>query len=660
MSDTLTRPQASVDTLTEISKYIDTSKYAQYLPDLKRRELWPEAVERVEDMHLRKYAESGPEVEEAIRWAFSLVHDKRALPSMRSMQFGGRAVEAANARMFNCAVRHIDSLRSFSEVFYLLLCGCGVGMGITDRYLDRLPDLVSADDKTGTVMTYVVEDSIEGWADSLEALLMCYFVNTPFSGRRIIFDYSKIREKGALLKTGGGKAPGFRPLKAAHAAIKSLLDEAIEVDHQRRLLTINAYDINMFSAEAVLAGGVRRSATSVVFAKDDKLMMNAKSGAWYDENPQRSRSNNSVLLMRDEVTAEELADIMAITREWGEPGFVFADHPDTLFNPCFEISFIPMTDDGVCGVQFCNLTTINGAKIKSLDDYLETARAASIIGTLQAGYTSFPYLGHVAEHLTEDEALLGVSITGQLENPDILCNPEYQRLAAQVAVETNEWLAELIGVNPAARVTTQKPEGTSSLSAGTMASGNGAAHAYVMWRRVQANRDEAPYQLFKSVNPHLCSTSSFAPDTDDVITFPIRVPDSAIVKADLSALEHLAIIRNNKENWVDAGTTRHNRKPLTHNVSCTVIVKPDEWDGVTDYIYEHRGSFAAVALLASSGDKDYAQAPMEAVVTAEELELWQSQMDAFIPVDYSFVVELKDGTNVLSEASCVGGACEVV
>lgn len=649
------------DTLNEISKYIFTSKYARYNAELGRRETWDEAVLRVEEMHLRKFAHLDEKFLDEIRWAFNLVRDKRALPSMRSMQFGGKAIEAHEARMFNCSVMHVDSLRSFSEAFYLLLCGSGVGFGLSKRFLNRLPDLVTAEDRTGIVMTYVVEDSIEGWADSVEALLDCYFKSTPYSGRKIVFDYSRIRPAGAELKTSGGKAPGYEGLKAAHIKIKELLDDLIEVNGQNRLYTIDAYDILMHVADAVLSGGVRRSACAVIFDKDDYRMINAKTGDWFNENPQRARSNNSVLLVRDEVTYEEFESIALRTKEWGEPGFVFSDHKDVLFNPCFEIGFLPVTEDGRTGVQFCNLTTVNGGRVSTKEELYDAVRAAAIIGTLQASYTNFKYLSNTAKELTESEALLGVSITGMLENPQVLLDPIVLQTASAIAVEANAWMAEAIGIKPAARVTCIKPEGTSSLALGSMYSGIHPAHSRVMWRRVQANKLDNVYQHFKDHNPHLCEESVWSANgTDDVITFPVILPEDGIVKSELTATEHLKIIRDVQKNWVLPGTSSSNTKPATHNVSCTTIVGEDEWEDVFHYIYDNNDYFTAVSLLSQTGDKLYKQAPNESVYTEDELGVFYDQMYNFIGVDYSWLNEDEDNTKLVESAACAGPeGCEV-
>lgn len=402
--------------LEELSNYIFVSKYARFLPQEQRRETWENAVDRVKNMHLKKFKGDKLNASQRakIHWAFDMVRNKKIIPSMRALQYAGPAIEIKNERIFNCAVRHIDSIRAFAEFFYLLLCGCGVGIGVTKKFVNRIPQLVSENNRTGTVITYVIEDTIEGWADSVEALLLCYTQNSPYSGRKIVMDYSRIRPKGAPLKTGGGRAPGYLPLKKAHAKIKALLEECIEVRGQQRLRPIDVYDMLMHTSDAVLSGGVRRSATVVIFDKDDQDMLTAKTGNWFEENPQRARSNNSALILRNQLTLDEFKQIINHTKTQGEPGFLFADHEDVLGNPCMEVIFIPVTPDGRTGVQFCNLVSINGAKVETEQDFLAAAEAATIIGTLQASYTNFPYLNAAAQELTEEEALLGVSITGMM------------------------------------------------------------------------------------------------------------------------------------------------------------------------------------------------------------------------------------------------------
>ena len=647
------------DALKEMSEFVFTSKYARYNEKAKRRETWGEAVTRVETMHLKKYAFLPKEDKAEIVAAFDSVREKKTIPSMRSMQFGGVPIEAKNARIYNCSVRHVDSPRAFSEIFFLALCGCGVGIGLQKQFLDRLPDLVDSSDKTGTVITYVVEDTIEGWSDTVEALLNCYFKNTAYSGRKLVFDFSRIRKKGLKIKTGGGKAPGYKPLKNALGKVKKMLDDLIEENQVKRLRSIDVCDILCHCSDAVLSGGVRRSALSFIFDKNDDLMMNAKTGEWFKENPQRARGNNSVLLLRNDVTLDEFKSIVSKTREFGEPGFVFANDSRQLLNPCFEINFIPETEDEVCGVQFCNLTSINGAETDTKEKFIQHAKFAALIGTLQAGYLDFPYLGRASKKITEQESLLGVSITGMMDNPDILLDKDSQKEAALAAVETNEIWAKKLGVNPAARITCVKPEGTSSIILGA-ASGIHPHHSRRYFRRIQCNKLDNVYNFFKIYNPDLCEESVWSANkTDDVLTFPVEIPEGAMVKEDLTAIKHLGIIKNAQENWVNYGTSKHNKKNIKHSVSCTVLVDEDEWDKVVKYLFENRENFTAVSLLPKTGDKIYKQAPMEAVISKEDEKRFEKLSKEIEKVDYTKLEEAHDETKPQDEVACGGNGCEI-
>lgn len=710
--------QKEVDFFEEIGNFVFTSKYARYDEKHQRRETWNEAVRRVERMHLKKYSFLPQKDLDEITWAFDQVREKHIVPSMRSMQFGGKPIEVQNTRMFNCGVRHIDSIRSFSEIFFLLMCGVGVGFGVSKKALARLPDLVEKSDRTGTVITYVVEDSMEGWADSVEALLSCYLKNTAYTGRKIVFDYSRIRPKGSPIKTGGGKAPGHEGLKQSLKRIKALLDHIIEDLGQTRLLSINAYDIVMHMADAVLSGGVRRSATIAIFPQDDELMLNAKTNFkvirtigfesyqnkkgetmwegrvtvdpayggiegqkyevtltdfeykqmlckdkvinWHHIEPQRARSNNSVLLMRDKVTLEFFNDIIHKIQQYGEPGFIFADNEWFLVNPCAEVGFIPITLDHICGVQFCNLVSTNGRHIDTLQKFKDYVKAATIIGTLQAGYTDFKYLSNTSKQLTEEEALLGVSITGVMDNPDILLDPKNQAEVAQLSVKVNADWAKKINIKPAARITLVKPEGTTSLMLGT-ASGIHAHHAREYFRRIQCNKEDNVYKHFRSYNEHAIEPSAWsATKTDDVITFPLTVSDKAYVKNDLNAIQHLKHILSTQKNWVLNGETEHNHKKIHHNVSCTIIVDTSEWDDVVKYIYQHREFFTAVSFIPKCGDKIYKQAPNEAITTSEDKVKFQYLKDNWKRVDYTKMSEEKDSTELQKEVACSGGTCELV
>jgi len=605
----------------------------------------------------------------------------------------------------NCGVRHIDSLRAFAEFFYCLLCGTGMTAGLTHQVISLLPELANEKDKTGSVITYTIEDTIEGWADSLEILLMSYHKNTPFTGRKVIFDYSKIRKKGTPLKTSGGKAPGFEGLKNSHIKIKQILDHAIEHLKLNQLRSIDIYDILMHCADAVLSGGIRRAATAVIFDQNDEHMLNAKinfvvssykrfeqlsSGywegtvyvnkkkyevtvsdweyqndikinseiSWIHIEPQRARSNNSVLLLRDKITLAEFLAIVERSRKYGEPGFVFANDSLSLFNPCFEISFIPKTKDGRFGVQFCNLSSINGAKINSLEKWKEAVEAATIIGTLQAGYTNFKYLSKAATELTEDEALLGVSLTGWFDNPEILLNEQNQYMISKLAVKINKQWAKKLGIKQAARVTCVKPEGTSSLFL-EASSGIHPHHAKRYFRRVQMNKLDNVYQYFKMFNPHATEESIWsATKTDDIITFPLVINDKAIVKDDITAIEHLNYVRQVQENWVNPGTTEANTKNVTHNVSVTVECEENEFEDVTKYLFENRQYFAAVSLLPKIGDKLYKQAPLQRVYVENEEE-WSNLTSNWSKVDYTKLIEEEDNTSLVENLACAGGACDV-
>lgn len=700
----------NVNFLKEMSNFKIAQTYARHKAG--KRESWGELVSRSKEMHLKKFKNKLSEEDlKTIEWCFDkMVTEQYVCPSMRSLQFAGEAIEHHNASMFNCTVSHIDSFRRMAEGFYLLLCGCGVTFGLNKKHLSKLPPLIDKDSESETeVFKYRIEDTIQGWADSLEILLLTYFKNTPLSGRDVIFDYSGIRRKGSILKTRGGKAPGPNGLKNAHKKIKKILDNAVK-EKQNYIKTIQVYDILMHCADAVLSGGVRRAATAVIFDFDDKDMMNAKgvftvdkiiSNFVSDDNtkahvklicngekynidfaldvpfdkfnydqvindkkifwnkiePQRARSNNSVRLIRGEFDYEKFKSIFDITKNFGEPGFVFCDHEDTLLNPCFEVSFIPVTEDGRTGFQMCNLTTQNGSKITSKEIWKDCVKAATIIGTLQASYTDFIYLSNESKQLTEEEALLGVSLTGWMDNPDILLNSELQKEMAKYAVEINKEWSKKIGINQAARVTLVKPEGTSSIVL-CSASGCHAQHSHKFFRRIQVNKEDNVYRYFKQFNPHVCEESVWSANkTDDVIKFPIEIPDHSIVKKDLTAKEHFEIIKGIQQNWINTGTTEANKKPLTHNCSCTVILDNEDWDWVPKYLFDNQTNFSAVSLISKTGDKDYQQAPMEEVVTKEDQDEWDRIVSNWKTVNYDLFTENSDGTTKSDTVACGGGAC---
>jgi len=593
-----------------LQDYTFISKYARYLPELKRRETWEEAVNRVREMHLENYKSAG--IDEDINWAMDMVLQKKVLGSQRALQFGGDAMMKHNARGYNCCFSYIDRPEVFQQIMYLLLCGAGVGFSVQKHHVAKLPKLAEA---TQGTETFVIDDSIEGWADAIGAL-----INASIEGRVITFDYSEIRPKGSPFSHGIGKAPGPDGLRNTINKIQVVLNNVWARD--RVIRPIDAYDIIMHVSDAVLSGGVRRSATIALFSHDDVEMMNAKAGDdWATENPQRGRSNNSAVLLRGETTKEQFMAFKEITRKWGEPGFVWVDDLEMGVNPCAEIGFYAYDDKGNSGIAFCNLTEINGKKCKTEEEFMDACKASAILGTLQAGYTNFPYLGSVTENIARREALLGCSITGLMDSHEILLDPKIQRKGAKLILEVNERIATAIGINPTARATCIKPSGTTSCILGT-ASGIHPHHAKRYLRRVQANKIETPLIFFKASNPTAVEESVWSPDrTDEVITFCIEVPDGTKTKNQIGALELLENVKSTQQNWVTYGknTERCAREWLQHNVSNTINVQDDEWDDVFSYIYRNRNHFTGLTLLSSSGDKDYQQAPNCTVYTPREM-----------------------------------------
>jgi ribonucleoside-triphosphate reductase (thioredoxin) len=609
--------------LKSLMNYTFVSKYARWIPEKKRRETWQEAVDRVKKMMLDVYAtdDKSQEVVSVIDQAYEDMKKKKILGSQRALQFGGQPIIKHNARIFNCIASYVDRTRFFQECMYLLLCGCGTGFSVQKHHIAKLPNLVKS--KNGS-KKFVIEDSIEGWSDAVGVLVSSYFdgcdLFPEYNGKNITFDYSLIRPAGSYLKSSGGKAPGPEPLKKALNSIKKVLDNAVK-SGLGKIKPIEAYDVVMYSADAVISGGVRRSATICVFSPDDEEMAKAKTGSWFIDNPQRGRSNNSALLLRNETSKEQFVELMSSVKEFGEPGFVWSDSTELIVNPCVEIGMWPVDEvTGETGWQACNLSTINCAKIKTEQDFYDACASAAIIGTLQAGFAKFPYLGEVSERIIRREALLGVSMTGIMERHDICLDPEVQKKGAQIVKDTNAKVSKLIGINQAARTTCVKPEGTSSCILGT-SSGIHPHHAKRYIRRVQANKMEPIYQYFSQINPRACEESVWSNnDSDDVVAFCVEVPDGSKLKNKVCAIELLEYVMSTQKSWVMNGTNKElcTQPWLVHNVSNTINVKPEEWDAVTDFIYDNRQYFCGVSLLPIAGDKDYAQAPFTTIYLPSE------------------------------------------
>lgn len=504
---------------------------------------------------------------------------------------------------------------------YLLLCGAGVGFSVQKHHIARLPNIKHRFAKKSKVFT--VPDSIEGWADAFGVLLASYFVGggefPEYEGCHVLFDLSKIRPKGAFI-SGGFKAPGPDGLRASLQKCEELLERELKSsDEPIAIRPIVAYDFTMHMSDAVLSGGVRRSATLCMFSKDDHDMMTAKTGDWFIDNPQRGRSNNSAMLLRDEITWNEWTGIMESVKQYGEPGFIFTDSLEHGYNPCVEIGMLAVTEDGRSGFSACNLTEINGALCNSKAAFFDACEVGAIMGTLQAGYTDFPYLGETTEEIIRREALLGVSITGWMNSPDVLFDPENLQEGAEHVKAMNKKMAAMLGINPAARTTCTKPSGNASVILGT-ASGIHGEHSPRYFRNVQMNDQHDVVKLLAERNPSMVEESVWsAGKTDKVVSFPIISQDGSIYKDQLLGVKQLEYVKIAQQNWVVAGTNEDlcTDPKLRHNVSNTITV--DDWDEVTKYIFDNRYDFAGISLLAAAGDKAYAQAPFTEVRTADEI-----------------------------------------
>lgn len=585
-------------------------------------ETWEESVSRVMNMHRQKYAPvMTPELEEYIAFAEQAYKDKAVLGAQRALQFGGEQLFKHEARMYNCSVSHCDRATFFQECMYLLLCGCGVGFSVQSHHIAKLPKVHKRYEKK--VKVFQVPDTIEGWADAFGVLFSSYFVDggsfPEYKGCQVHFDFNKIRPKGALI-SGGFKAPGPDGLRSALVKCEALLEGLVEGKTEAvSVPTITAYDFVMHMSDAVLSGGVRRSATICMFDKDDELMLKAKTGDWFVDNPQRGRSNNSVMLVRDELSREEWANIMKSVKDFGEPGFIFTENKEFCFNPCVEIGMLPVAENGESGFQFCNLTEINGGKCVDKESFFRACKAGAILGTLQAGYSNFKYLSDATRRITEKEALLGVSITGWMNNPDVLFDPQNMIDGATVVKDINSVVSILLGINQAARTTAVKPSGNASVVLGT-ASGIHGEHSPKYLRNVQMNVGDEVTRIITKTNPKMVEPSVWSSNgTDVVVSFPVESKEGSIYKSDLMGVKQLDYVKTAQQYWIEHGTNYELcvDPDLRHNVSNTITV--DDWDEVEEYIYNNRKWFAGISLLSSMGDRAYAQAPFTEVFTAQQI-----------------------------------------
>lgn len=607
--------------LSEITVYM---KYARFIPEKNRRETWEELVTRNKEMHQRKY----PQLKDEIENVYKMVYDKKVLPSMRSLQFGGKPIEISPNRVYNCAYLPIDDWRAFGEVMFLLLGGTGVGYSVQKHHVENLPPIHRPKSKE---RRFLIGDSIEGWADAIKAVMKSYFTG----GSSIRFDYSDIRHKGARLITSGGKAPGPEPLRICIEKIRAILD--LKNDGEQ-LSPIEVHDIVCHIADAVLAGGIRRAALISLFSADDDDMISCKFGNWWELNPQRGRANNSAVLLRSKVTEEFFKSIWKKIElsNAGEPGIYLSNDKDWGTNPCCEIALRPF--------QFCNLCEVNVSDVESQEDLEERVRAAAFVGTLQASYTDFHYLRPIWQRTTEKDALLGVGMTGigsgKVEKLDL-------KAAAKASREENERVAELIGINKSARTTTIKPSGTSSCVLGT-SSGIHAWHNDYYLRRLRVGKNEAIYSYLAINHPNLIEDEYFRPHDTAVIGIPQKAPEGSILRSE-SPIQLLERVKHFNSQWIRPG---HKSGMNTHNISATVSIRSHEWDAVGNWMWTHRDSFNGLSVLPYDGGS-YIQAPFQDI-TKEEYE---RLVETLTEVNLSNIVELEDNTEHAQEAACAGGAC---
>jgi ribonucleoside-triphosphate reductase len=624
---------------TDYQAFIHTSRYARWLEDEGRRESWSETVDRYVDNLVRPVAGDDTYIN-SIRDA---ILDLEVMPSMRALMTAGPALARDNTAGYNCSYLPVDDPKSFDEAMFILLCGTGVGFSVERQFVSKLPEVPTLFKSETTV---VVKDSKEGWAKSLRQVIALLY-----SGEIPQWDVSRVRPAGARLKTFGGRASGPAPLVDLFNFVTNVFANA----QGRKLSSIECHDIMCKIGEVVVVGGVRRSAMISLSNLSDDRMRHAKSGQWWENDPQRALANNSVAYT-------EKPDAMSFMREWmalvesgsGERGIFNRQaskvqaakngrrDPEYNFgtNPCSEIILRPY--------QFCNLTECVVRATDTIEDLERKVRLATILGTIQSTYTKFPYLRKVWQKNTEEERLLGVSLTGIMDNP--LMTTKNAGLAKtlehlkNVAISTNAEWAERLGIPVAAAITCVKPSGTVSQLVDS-ASGIHARHSPYYIRTVRGdNKDPLTQFMIDQGIPN--EPDVFKPDQTTVFSFPVKSPDNAVVTSDLSAIDQL-------EMWL-----AYQRAWCEHKPSVTINVKKDEWFEVGAFVYEHFDEMSGVSFLPYN-EHTYQQAPYQEVGKSEYTELLSlmpSSIDWAKLKDY----EAEDNTSGMQTLACSGDSCEIV
>jgi len=658
---------------------------AQYAkPTETGRETWEEAVSRVEAMHLKKFERNLVDISDEIRWAFDLVREKRVFPSQRSMQFGGHPIIKNNMRMFNCTFSYCDRTRFFAECFWLLLSGCGTGFSIRKQHVKKLPPLISAKHwQKRPTRIHQISDTIEGWANAAWLQIESYCLGSYYNvehDKELEFDYSLIRAKGSPISSGG-RSPGHEPLKTALEKIRKRMREMISRD--QKFHPIDCFDLVMYLSEAVLSGGVRRSASIAIFDQDDQEMIEAKQGDWWKHNPERAYANISAGVKLDGSEEQTIVnDIVHAAKEWGEPGVAFFKSHEHGTNPCAEIGLLgtlvkdvngdivnEITIDMLeakdryekngfytfeSGWQGCNLTEINMAKNHTMGQFFEACKAAAFIGTLQASYTRTGYLSFTTRSILEREALIGVSMTGMCEN-ELSFRPDVLQQGASIVNQENRRVADMIRINYASRTTCIKPSGNTSTVAGGISSGIHPHHAKKYIRRMRISKVNPIWEELMSKVPQACHDYN---EHTGIISFACSAPQGSVSRETSKALDHLERVKLVYENWVLPGSKDSRVEGLTHNVSNTCTVKEDEWDDVAAFIWSNREALRGVALLGYVADHLYDMAPYQTVVEGHESEkLWND----LASIDWGGVnlfVE-GEGENPALDPACSAGRCEI-
>lgn len=617
------------DLLSQINIY---NKYARYIDKENRRETWHEICERVMTMHMEKY----PHIKDDIAHAFTFVNDKKVLPSMRSLQFAGRPIDLNPARLYNCSYIAVTHHKVFAEIMFLLLSGTGVGFSVQKHHVAQLPPIK----KANRSIRYMIGDSIEGWAEAINKLIKSY---VGFSETYPLFDYRDIRPQGAPLKTSGGKAPGAQPLKVCLENIDRLLAKK---PNGSSLTPLEVHDIICYLADAVLAGGIRRSATISLFSKDDREMLECKTGNWWENNIQRARANNSVILDRNTTTREEFFQLWksVASSGSGEPGIFFTDDLEMGTNPCAEIS---LSNHG-----FCNLVEVNAGSITSQLDLNNRVKAGALIGTLQAGYTDFHFLRSEWKIQAEKDAQIGVSLTGIADGSVLNYNLVE---AAQIVLQENARIADLLNINHSVRSTTVKPSGNSSVVLKT-SSGVHARHAPYYWRRMRIGKMEAIYEYLSIIAPYLLEDDQMNPN-EAIIKVAIRSPENAIFRNE-AAISFLERVKYLHESWIKPG---HREGANTNNISATCSIHDDQWDNVGEWMWQNRYSYNGISVLPYDGG-NYPQLPFENCTEQDYNEFVNQVKEAYSygsVINLDEIQEFQDNTDLKGEVACAGGACEL-